>query len=132
MYETRGQMIRNMAGPLACGPITLILGLLFLWQFVHKGYVDTGRWGVFIPARGIHAVIIIFLLVFFGVLCLLYCGYLFACLVAFSIRGDFDEPAEIRKLTDNRTAPWSLVFTLMVIMSILITIPFLMILKGHV
>lgn len=125
-------MIRGMAGPLVCGPLVLILGLLFLGQFVHKGYVNTGRWGVFTPAIGTHALIIIFLLIFFGILCLLYCGYLLACLLAFSRRGDFDQPPAIRNLTGNRTAPWSLVFALMVLASILITVPFLIILKGHV
>ena len=125
-------MIGGMAGPFCGGTLTLLMGIVFLREYVHRGFINTGRWGLFVPVTGVQAILVIFMLVVFGVLYFLYCGYILACLAVFSKRGDFAQLPEKRPRDITEPASTAFVFMVMLAAAITITVVFLLVARPFV
>lgn len=122
-------MIRSMFGPFVVGVLFLLLGIFWLHDYVHLGFVDTGRGGLFVPVTGANAMLVLFLTALFGVLCLMDFGYIVACLIVFSKRGDFVSSRRNRTRGIAEPASATTVFAVMLGLSIVITLLLLFLIK---
>ncbi len=82
-------MVLAILGNFAFGCLMIFVALLFLMQLVRYGFVNTGRLGVFVPALGLQAQVIVSLPFLMGTFCISYAVYLLACLCVYQGRGDF-------------------------------------------